>query len=103
MIGKSQRGSALIDNDVALLGNVDAVQKLADILPLDGADLLDERARARNILDIVTLEDDLVLDIGGALDGHARQTVNDPDHLRQGRKSGGASSACESTPSHRGE
>jgi len=59
--GHPKRRSLL--DDVALVRHVDAVEELTDILPLDGTDLLDERARARHVVDVVANEDNLVLDI----------------------------------------
>jgi len=53
------------EGDVALFGDVDAVQKLPDILVLDVADLLDERGGEGDGFDGVAFEDDFVLDVLG--------------------------------------
>ena len=63
------------------MADVDAIKELADVLPLDSADLLDQCARARDVLDVVALKNDLVLDVGRALHSHARQTVDHPNNL----------------------
>ena len=70
------------------MADVDAIKELADVLPLDGADLLNERARARDVLDVVALKNDLVLDVGRALNSHARQTVDHPNNLTKTRATG---------------
>ena len=52
---------------MALLGNVDTVQELTDILVSGLTDLLDVGSILRNLLDRVTRENDLILLSGGEL------------------------------------
>jgi len=57
----------LLDN-VATLRDVETVQELSDILVADSADLLDVGSGLRDLLEIVTGELELVLDVLGSLD-----------------------------------
>jgi len=61
--------SCLGANDT-LLGDVDTIQELTDITVRDSARVVEERARARDVLDRVSSENELVLDIGGLLALH---------------------------------
>jgi len=48
---------------VALLGDVDTIQELSDILVLDQSRLMDEGARQRNVVKIVSFDGDFILNI----------------------------------------
>jgi hypothetical protein len=67
---------------VAFVRHVDAVEEFTDVLPLDCTDLLDERTRAANVVDVVADEHNLVLDIAGARNGDALTAVDNAHHLR---------------------
>jgi hypothetical protein len=67
--------------DVAPLGNVDTVQELTDILVANAADLLDVGGRLGDVLDGVTTEDELVLDVLGGLDFNALTEGDAADKL----------------------
>jgi len=62
--GRGVEVGALITDHVALLRHVDPIKELPDVLALDGADLLNECACARDVLDVVALKDDLILHVG---------------------------------------
>lgn len=61
----------LLLNDVGLLGNVDTIEELSDILVSDSAGLLDVSTSLRDVLNGVTNNGDLVLLVGGDLGGAA--------------------------------
>ena len=63
------------------LGDVDAVQELTDILVLAQAGLVDEGARAADVLDGDTGEDELVLGGVGLLDDGVAAHVHDASDL----------------------
>ena len=67
--------------NVALVGHVDTVEELADVLILHGTDLLDEGARAGDAVDVGSLQHDLVLDVGRARRLGVSQAVDDADHF----------------------
>mmetsp|Transcript_8089 Transcript_8089/g.18997 ORF Transcript_8089/g.18997 Transcript_8089/m.18997 type:complete len:243 (-) Transcript_8089:26-754(-) len=71
----------LILQHIALVRHVDAVKELADILALDSADLLDERARAADVINVIALEHNLVLHVSATLDRHIAQCIHNAHNL----------------------
>merc|ERR1711939_404663 len=65
----------------ALLRDVDTIQKLADVLLLDQADLVDASSSQGHVLNAVALKDDLVLDIAGADHLDSFQSIDHTHHL----------------------
>lgn len=61
----------LLLNDVGLLGNVDTIKELSDILVSDSAGLLDVSTGLRDVLDGVTDDADLILLVGRDLSAAA--------------------------------
>ena len=67
--------------NVTLLGHVDTVQELTDILLLHGADLLDECSGEGDGFDFVTFENNLVLDVLGEGERDACVAFDSSDNL----------------------
>ena len=65
----------LLDNG-GLLADVDTVKELSDVLVLNGCRLLDGGGGLGHDLDIVSVENDLVLDVRGH---HNADTIGDLD------------------------
>merc|ERR1740121_3043403 len=61
--------------DRSALGAVDTIKEFTDILVADEARLMDQGSRARDIIDVDTLDEDLILGRLG-LDG-----LSSPDHI----------------------
>jgi len=68
-------------HDVALLRHINAIQEFPDILVAHTTRTLDGSSRLRNIFDVVTLEDYLILLRFGLRDRHAVQHLNVSDNL----------------------
>jgi len=67
--------------ELALLGDVDTIQELTDILVLDGGGLLDVGSGLGDVVKIVTDQGDLILLVLGVEDGDALQHGNLHDDL----------------------
>lgn len=60
-ITKPNRRGRLLGDDSASLRDVDTVQELSDILVSDWASTVDRSSRLRDVANIITLDDQLVL------------------------------------------
>mmetsp|Transcript_54163 Transcript_54163/g.118116 ORF Transcript_54163/g.118116 Transcript_54163/m.118116 type:complete len:207 (-) Transcript_54163:28-648(-) len=71
----------LVHDDITLVRDVDAVQKLADILVLHVADVLDQGASPADRINVVTAEDDLVLHVCAPLHRHVGEGIDNAHDL----------------------
>ena len=88
--------------DVSLAVDVDAVQELPDVLGSDEAGLVDLRGASADVLNVVTLQDELILDGLVLGDGDALQHLHDSHPLlAQEVPSGISSRPLHSLPFHK--
>lgn len=67
--------SLVVGTNATLLADVDSIEELTDILFLDAGDVVDLGSRLGHLLEVVSGEDDLVLDVGRA-DGDSVEHVD---------------------------